>query len=187
MCQVSQPMVRAGTGSGSGTRQSGRQRPSASGRTVQLPGAGSHRQAASSMPAKWCSNSAQALSSCPVSSSALTVVTAGVSQRAPARATRFPRAFDAPPDGRENGAGRAGTVPGTRRGAPRRAHPRHRGSDVEFQKKRGAIFGTGLLVAGLGVPGTVLLVGLFFSGGRPPLLLFLAPVALVIGMGVVVY
>ncbi|GAA1083007.1 hypothetical protein [Nocardiopsis composta] len=58
---------------------------------------------------------------------------------------------------------------------------------MEFQKKRGAIFGIGLLVAGLGGLGTVLLVGWFFSGGRLPLLLFLAPVALVIGMGVVVY
>ncbi|MFW5419934.1 hypothetical protein J0910_25255 [Nocardiopsis sp. CNT-189] len=58
---------------------------------------------------------------------------------------------------------------------------------MEFQKRRGPIFGIGLPAAGLGGLGTVLLAGWFLAGGEPPLPLFLAPVALAAGMAAVVY
>ncbi|CAM5633565.1 hypothetical protein SGLAM104S_08676 [Streptomyces glaucescens] len=53
MCQVSQPMVGTGTGSGSVSAQSGSQVPSAVGRTVQVTGAGSQRTSSGVRRSRW--------------------------------------------------------------------------------------------------------------------------------------
>ncbi|BAG23548.1 hypothetical protein SGR_6719 [Streptomyces griseus subsp. griseus NBRC 13350] len=59
MCQLSQPIVGTGTGSGSVSAQSGIHRPSARRRTVQHRGAGCQRKSSVSSRSRWYSNSDQ--------------------------------------------------------------------------------------------------------------------------------
>ncbi|WP_393916611.1 hypothetical protein [Halostreptopolyspora alba] len=58
---------------------------------------------------------------------------------------------------------------------------------MEFHKTKGTLLGIGVVVAALGGLGTALLIGWFFEGGKLPVLLFLAPIAVLAGIGVVVY
>ncbi|MGW5016285.1 WD40 repeat domain-containing protein, partial [Micromonospora chalcea] len=64
MCQVSHPIVGAGTGSGSLSAQSGRHPPPGPGRMVQHSAAGSQRKSAGSSRPRWYSASAQVRSNC---------------------------------------------------------------------------------------------------------------------------
>ncbi|GAA3761648.1 hypothetical protein HDA32_005734 [Spinactinospora alkalitolerans] len=58
---------------------------------------------------------------------------------------------------------------------------------MEFTKAKGKLFAIGAVVTALGGLGTALLIGWFFEGGRLPIILFGAPLLLLVGLGVVAY